>query len=115
MRQKSLFDPQSEAQTDPKWMRDRDRNLKAAAKAQNAERLQQARDYVLKHLRENGPTNGEELTLACKTAGITLTNDKAFGAVFSKLSSDGQIVVSGTFRRTRGHGSPGFVWKLAEK
>lgn len=111
--QRTLFDPNAEALTDPKWMWDRDRILKATTKRQNAERLKRAREFVLKHLRESGPASGEVLTKACKEAGITLTSDKAFGAVFSKLSGEGQIAVAGTCPRTKGHGSPGFIWKLA--
>lgn len=115
MGQKSLFDPHAEVQTDPKWMRDTKRILAATEAAQNSERLRKAREFVLSYLKEHGPTSGEDLTTACKAAGIKLTSDRAFGPVFNKLSRDRQIVVAGTCRRNRGHGSPGFVWKLSDQ
>ncbi len=87
----------------------------ATEAAQKTERLKKAREFVLTYLKQHGPTSGEVLTTACKQAGIKLTNDRVFGAVFSKLSRDRQIVTAGTVPRTRGHGSPGFVWKLANQ
>lgn len=71
-----------------------------------------ARQFVLDYL-QRGPTPGEELTEACKKAGITPHNDKAFGAVYAGLSRDKLIVFAGECPRRKGHGTRGgSIWRL---
>lgn len=72
-----------------------------------------AREFVLDFLKR-GPTPGEELTEACKAAGIKPHNDKAFGAVYCGLSRDKLIVFAGECPRRKGHGCRGgSIWRLA--
>lgn len=69
---------------------------------------------VLVQLRR-GPLTSEELTLACKAAGIVPHDDRAFGPVYMRLSKAGQITRVGTASRLRGHGtSGGSIWALTE-
>jgi hypothetical protein len=73
-----------------------------------------AQAFVLRYLREHGPTPGEVLTLKCKLAGIVPHDDRAFGPVYFALSRRKQIVKVGEVRRERGHGTAGgTVWAKA--
>lgn len=72
----------------------------------------EATAFVLNYLTRHGRTTGEELTLACKAAGIIPHDDRAFGPVYMTLSRRGLIEKVGTVARTRGHGtSGGNVWR----
>lgn len=71
-----------------------------------------AAEFVVDHLRL-GPAAGEDITDACKAAGIVPHDDRAFGAVYLKLQRAGKIEKCGTVARRRGHGtSGGSIWRL---
>jgi len=74
-----------------------------------------AREFVLSYLANHGDSSGEEITDACKEAGIVPPNsDKAFGAVYGSLARRGRIQKCGTCLRRKGHAtSGGNVWRLA--
>lgn len=73
----------------------------------------EAATFVVHHLRANGPTSSEQLSIACKDAGIVPHDDRAFGSVYKTLATRGVITKVGTVRRERGHGtSGGTVWGL---
>lgn len=62
---------------------------------------------ILQHLRDHERASGEELTLACKCAGILPHDDRAFGAVYALLLRRGLIERAGSVQRVRGHGCAG--------
>src|SRR5215471_1470228 len=73
-----------------------------------------AADLILRLL-ESGPMSGEDLSLACKHAGVKPHDDRAFGPVYMVLARRGFIEKVGIVQRRRGHGtSGGNVWKLAK-
>jgi len=73
----------------------------------------EARAFVLRYLREHGPTAGEVLSMQCKAAGITPHDDRAFGPVYYGLYRARLIVKVGTVKRMRGHATAGGnVWSL---
>lgn len=76
--------------------------------------LSQAKEFALRYLKEHGAASGEDITDACKAAGIVPTSDKWFGHVYQSLSKAGLIKVDGVAPRRRGNGSPGYVWTLTE-
>lgn len=78
--------------------------------------VDRACDFVTAYLRQHGPTPGEVLTLACRDAGIVPANtDKAFGAVYARLSRQGIISRYAECRRARGHGTGGgSIWRLSD-
>jgi hypothetical protein len=70
--------------------------------------------FVLGYLAERGPSSGEAITDACKRAGIRPHDDRAFGAVYMRLSRRGLIRKQGLCVRTKGHGTAGgHIWGLA--
>lgn len=78
---------------------------------------ERAKAQILSHLATHGPASGEELTNACKQAGIApLNDDRAFGGVFLGLSNprNPQIVcLRSDLPRKFGHGtSGGRLWAL---
>lgn len=96
------------------------RDQAIARVAQHAEEaragfLEEARQFVLTYLQVHGATSGEQLTTACKAAGIRAHDDRAFGAVFLGLAKRGQIEKCGTVKRAKGHNtSGGNVWRLTQ-
>jgi len=62
-----------------------------------------------------GPQSGEQLTLACRRAGVLPPrDDRAFGPVYMRLARAGHIVKAGTVPRLRGHHTAGGnLWRLA--
>jgi hypothetical protein len=69
---------------------------------------------MLKKLKD-GPATGEVLVWACKDAGITPHDDRAFGSVIKKLSAGNLIEKIGYGPRHKGHGTSGaIIWTLAE-
>jgi len=71
-----------------------------------------AADFIVAYLREHGPTNGEDLTDACKAAGIIPHNDKAFGSVYMALAIRGKIRKTGVCKRKKGHATGGGnIWE----
>ncbi len=88
--------------------------VEANAEEQSPGFVDRAAAFVLERL-ASGPESGEELTLACKRAGIVPHDDRAFGPVYMRLSRRKLIVKAGSVPRMRGHGAAGGnVWKLAE-
>ena len=84
-----------------------------AAERHRARFRADASAFVLAYLAEHGPTSGEDLTYACKAAGITAHDDRAFGPVLGCLSRAKQIVKVGQCQRIRGnYSSGGNVWSL---
>lgn len=76
-----------------------------------------AKAAILAHLAANGPTSGEDLTDACKAAGIVPSNDdRAFGGVFLGLSNPRNPKIQclrSDLPRKHGHGtSGGKLWSL---
>jgi hypothetical protein len=85
----------------------------ARAEAQQPRFVEQAAVFVLAFLRQNGPTPGEMVSVACKAAGIVPHDDRAFGPVYFTLARRGLIQRVGQVRRQRGHGTTGGnVWAV---
>lgn len=75
--------------------------------------LKRAGEFVL-HFLAGGPMSSEDLTDACKAAGIVPAEDRHFGVVYATLSRRGQIVKAGVCDRRKGNGTTGGnIWKLA--
>lgn len=73
-----------------------------------------AAEHILKYLRDNGPSSGEDVTDSCKKRGIIPHDDRAFGAVFSGLSRRKEIMFAGFGMRRKGHGTAGSrIWCVA--
>lgn len=76
--------------------------------------LEDACNAALRVLRRIGPATGEEVVDRLKGEGWAVRDDRAFGAVFGRLSRDGQIQRGGYARRLKGHGTAGaIVWRAA--
>lgn len=68
--------------------------------------------FVVEYLKAHGPTSGEDVTLACREAGIVPHDDRAFGAVYLRLSRSRLIEKAGVCARKRWHGTGGGnIWK----
>jgi hypothetical protein len=73
-----------------------------------------AANAVLAYLRAHGPTPGEVLVSAAGRAHRP-HDDRAFGAVFLKLSRAGLIEQAGHAKRAKGHGTAGgVIWRLTQ-
>lgn len=100
--------------TQPTMEEARKQRDEALARA-SAEFVRRAKEFVIKFL-QNGPASGEDITDACKAAGIRPRNDKAFGAVYMSLAKGGRIVKAGTSQRRKGHATTGGnIWALAQQ
>lgn len=64
-------------------------------------------NFIAAHLASNDQVSGEDLTDACKAAGIKPHDDRAFGAVYRRLLRDKRIEKCATTIRKKGHGSVG--------
>lgn len=74
-----------------------------------------AREFILSYLRQHGATSGEDVTDACKAAGITPHDDRAFGPVYMSLSKKGVIRRVGYCARRRGNMTAGgSIWELSK-
>lgn len=72
-----------------------------------------ASEFILSYLRQHGATSGEDITDACKAAGIKPHDDRAFGPVYMSLSRKGIIRKAGMVPRRKGHATAGgYVWEL---
>ena len=72
--------------------------------------------FVLRYLRLHGESSGEDITDACKQAGIVPHEDRAFGPVMMALSRKKIIEKCGTAARRKGHGTSGAtIWRLYEQ
>lgn len=94
---------------------------RALEKAQRADSAfaDRAKAFILEHLKNFGPTSGEDLTQACKDAGIVPANDdRAFGGIFFSLShpKNSRIrCLRSDLPRRFGHGtSGGRLWGLVQ-
>lgn len=93
----------------------RDAALESVARKAGTEFLARAMQFALGFLSECQSASWEEITLACKDAGIIPHDDRAFGAVYSRLAKLGQIEKCGFAPRKRGHlTSGGNVWRLVQ-
>lgn len=93
--------------------RERDAALEQVARHAGELFRERARVFVVAYLTANGATSGEEISLACKAAGIKPHDDRAFGPVYFALCREGKIEKCGQVRRTRGHGTAGGnVWRV---
>lgn len=74
-----------------------------------------AAEFIEQYLRgREYPVSSEVITNACKRAGITPEDDRAFGGVYLRLSRRGVIEFAGHCTRVKGHGtSGGRLWKLS--
>lgn len=89
-----------------------------AAAAAGDDFLTRARRFTLEYLRKHGPTSSEDITDACKAAGIKPESgeDRAFGPVYQALSRRKQIVRVAYVPRRKGNAVHGAsVWKLADE
>lgn len=77
---------------------------------------EEAASFVVAYLEAHGATAGEVITIACKEAGIRPHDDRAFGAVYLRLSRRGVIAKVGVCRRRRGHNTAGGnVWDVVQQ
>lgn len=75
---------------------------------------ERAQRFVLAFLAQHGRTSSEDITDACKDAGIVPAEDRAFGPVYGGLNRRKQIVCVGYCGRRKGHGTAGGrMWELA--
>lgn len=95
-------------------VKQRDTAIVLHAAANGPEFGRKSRDFILQYLKDNGPTSGEALVIACKNAGIMpVKDDRAFGGSFLSLSKRGLIVAAGSCKRSRGHATQGgVIWAL---
>jgi hypothetical protein len=71
-----------------------------------------ASEFILQAVRTYGPESGEVLVNRAKQAGFVPHDDRAFGAVFSRLVRRHLIECSGWSVRSKGHGTAGArIWK----
>lgn len=90
----------------------RDAAVAQVAESAGSSFMSKAAEFVIEHL-GRGPSAGEDITDACKAAGIVPHDDRAFGAVYLKLQRAGKIEKCGMVARRRGHGtSGGSIWRL---
>jgi hypothetical protein len=103
------------APVSPRALLARDRAIESLSKNAGEEFIRNAQDFVLEYLKAKGPHSSEQLTDACKAAGIKPHDDKAFGAVYGGLARRGKIVKVGSRPRDKGHASGlTWVWKAAK-
>lgn len=75
---------------------------------------ERAQHFVLAFLAQHGKASSEDITDACKAAGIVPAEDRAFGSVYGGLNRRKQIVCVGYCDRRKGHGTAGGrMWELA--
>lgn len=64
--------------------------------------------FIVRHIRSRrAPVSGEDVTLACRDAGIRPHDDRAFGSIYAKAIRAGDIRAVGFCARKRGHGTAG--------
>lgn len=95
----------------------RDTILAKVQESAGAEFSRLAAEFILNHLREHGPTPGEDITDACKAAGIApLKDDRSYGPVYLALARKGLIVKNGHCQRRKGHSCNGGIqWAINTK
>ena len=97
-----------------RWRRDRDRALERVTRSAGMAFVRKAKEFALSFL-QRGAASGDEITEACKAAGIRPhSDDRAFGAVYMQLSREKRIEKCGETIRNKGHGTAGGnLWRLA--
>lgn len=96
-----------------RWRAERDEALETVQRNAGRVFLERATSFVVEFLQGKAAASGEEISLACKAAGIRPHDDRAFGAVYLRLCRAGQIEKCGQTRRLRGHGTAGGnLWRL---
>ena len=107
----TLFDPPSEEEA----VRQRDIAIAQVTTNAGHEFSVKAREFIVKYLREHGPTPGETLTAEAMKSGIVPANGpRAFGGSFLSLSKRNIIMKYGSCARMRGHRCQGgVIWALA--
>ena len=95
-------------------IKQRDTAILLQAIANGEEFGRKSREFILQHLKDNGPASGEALVIAAKNAGIVpVKDDRSFGGSFLSLSRRGLIKKVGEVKRSRGHATAGgIVWGL---
>lgn len=100
------------------YAQERDRVLAQVAENVGETFLAAAKDFVLRYLegRTGHEAPGEEITDACKSAGIVpARDDRAFGPVYQSLARAGRIKRMGYCLRKKGHGTAGgIIWRLSD-
>lgn len=111
MHQADLFDTPARDRGD--HLAARDRAMEIVAKRAGEDFYERAAAFVAAYLRQHGPTSSEDLTDACKAAGIEPENDdRAFGPLYARLVKRGVIVWHGYCERRKGHGcAGGNIWR----
>ncbi len=90
------------------WQAQRDSAMAQVAANAGPCFLSQALRFVPDYLRKRGEASGEEITDACKAAGIVPENtDRAFGVVYKTLLKDKLIFRAGFCMRKKGRGTAG--------
>ena len=75
---------------------------------------ERAQRFVVAYLGQHGRASSEDITDACKAAGIVPREDRAFGSVYQVLNRRKQIAFAGYCERRKGHGTAGGrLWELA--
>jgi len=107
----TLFDPPSEEEA----IRKRDIAIAQVTTNAGHEFSAKAREFIVKYLREHGPTPGETLTAEAMKSGIVPANGpRAFGGSFLSLSKRNIIMKYGSCSRKRGHSCQGgVIWALS--
>ena len=95
------------------WQSERDAALETVERNAGEDFKERAMAFALRWMAGKGVVSGEDITDACKAAGIVPREDRAFGPVYLKLARQGAIVRVGYLARRRGHGAPGPGWRLA--
>ena len=95
------------------WQAERDLALETVERNAGEDFKARAMAFALDWMAGKGIVSGEDITDACKAAGIVPHTDRAFGPVYLALARQGVIVRVGYMARRRGHGAPAPGWRLA--
>ena len=95
------------------WRCERDVALETVERNAGELFKERAMAFALDWMADKGVVSGEDITDACKAAGIVPHEDRAFGPVYLSLARQGSIVRVGYISRRRGHGAPAPGWRLA--
>jgi len=95
------------------WRCERDTALETVERNAGEEFKARAMAFALDWMAGKCIVSGEDITDACKAAGIVPHEDRAFGPVYLALARQGAIVRVGYISRRRGHGAPAPGWRLA--
>jgi hypothetical protein len=88
--------------------------LDAHEKSVGLQFMHEASQAVIRHLKTVAESSSEDIVDACKAAFIRPREDRAFGAIFAKLSRTGVIQKAGYCQRRKGHAcAGGIIWRLA--